>query len=190
MRTLTRKGSALGGILIALLVLVGCMVAPPPADGQAEEEHGHAAEPVDAQAEVAHEEEPTEAHADIAPSDLVNLNDMTEEQLMTTIPGFTEHMAHEFFHHQPYLSIQQFRRDVGAHIDDEQLAFYEQYVFVPVDINEADGETLKQIPGVDDAVAEALMAARPYASPEAFLEKLTSFVTAGQREAAAIYLKE
>ena len=43
-----------------------------------------------------------------------------------------------------------------------RLPFYENYVYVPVDVNESDKETLKQIPGLDDAMADALMAARPF----------------------------
>ena len=197
MKILTRRFYAICVLLIALLVLGGCMVAPSQEEGHVEEEDGHAeeltdghAEEVDGHAEVAFVEVPADGHADVAPSGLINLNDMSEERLMTTIPGFTELMAHEFLEHQPYPSIQQFRRDVGAHISDEQLTFYEKHVFVPVDINESDGETLKQIPGVDGHVAEELMTNRPYDSQEEFLEILASFLTAEQLEVTPIYLED
>jgi hypothetical protein len=72
----------------------------------------------------------------------INLNNMTEEQLMDTIPDFSSRMVREFFEYQPYVSIQQFRREIGKYVDEAQVAAYEQYVFVPVDANEADADTL------------------------------------------------
>ena len=120
----------------------------------------------------------------------INLNDMTEEQLIETIPDIGENMIHEFFEYQPYVSIQQFRRDIGKYVDEEQVAFYEEYVFVPVDVNESDQETLMQIPGVDEAIAEALMEARPFDSNDAFLAVLSEHVSVEEVEAATPYLIE
>ena len=57
-----------------------------------------------------------------------------------------------------------------------EVAAYEQYVYVPVDPNSADAETLMQLTGVDEAIAEALIEARPYASADAFLERLAASV--------------
>lgn len=85
-------------------------------------------------------------------------------------------MVREFFEYQPYVSIQQFRREIGKYVDDEQVAYYEQYIYVPVCANDSDPETLKQIPGVDDAIAESLMAAGPFASDDAFLAALAEHV--------------
>lgn len=118
----------------------------------------------------------------------INLNDMTEEQLLTTIPDFGNRMVREFFEYQPYVSIQQFRREIGKYVDDAQVAEYEKYVYVPVDVDNADAETLKQIPGIDDTMAEALISARPYGTNELFLAKLAEYLTAEQVAAAATYL--
>ncbi len=161
------------------------MVTEPTQEGHVEEEHA-----LSEKTEGAHGEESEEERPDIGIEDQINLNDMTEEQLLTTIPGLSEHMVHEFFYHRPYLSVLQFRRDVGAHIDDEQLAFYEQFLFVPGDVNESDSETLKQIPGFDEHAAEAFMAARSYASQEELLGALASFVDADQLEPAALFIEE
>ena len=122
--------------------------------------------------------------------DRINLNDMTREQLMQTIPGFGSRMVREFFEYQPYVSIQQFRREIGKYVDDEQVAFYESYIYVPVDVNESDAETLKQIPGLNDLMAEWLMAARPFDSSNAFLAALSEHVSEEQLELAASYLTE
>ena len=115
---------------------------------------------------------------------------MTREQLLETIPDFGNRMVREFFEYQPYVSIQQFRREIGKYVDGEQVAFYESYVFVPVDVNESDAETLQQIPGLTDEIAEELMAARPFDSNDAFLAALSENVSAEQFDAAPSYLNE
>ncbi len=120
----------------------------------------------------------------------IDLNNMTREELMATIPEFGSRMVREFFEYQPYISIQQFRREIGKYVDEAQVTFYEGYVFVPVDINEADAETLKQIPGIDDAIAEAMMAPRPFESRESFLDALSERIGEDGSELAVPYLKD
>jgi DNA uptake protein ComE-like DNA-binding protein len=93
-----------------------------------------------------------------------------------TIPGVGNRMVREFMEYRPYVSIRQFRREIGKYVSDEQVAAYEQYVYVPVDPNSADAETLMQLTGVDEAIAEALIEARPYASADAILERLAASV--------------
>jgi radical SAM superfamily enzyme with C-terminal helix-hairpin-helix motif len=97
-------------------------------------------------------------------------------------------MVREFFEYRPYISIQQFRREIGKYVSAEQVAAYEQYVYVPVDVDAADAETLQQLPGVDATVAAALIAGRPYGSNEAFLAKLGTSVAAADAKLAAAYL--
>lgn len=122
--------------------------------------------------------------------DKINLNDMTRDELLDTIPDFGSRMVREFFEYQPYVSIQQFRREIGKYVDDEQVAFYEQFIYVPVCADDSDAETLKQIPGVDDAIAELLMAARPFASNDAFLTALSEHLDQEQLEIARLYLNQ
>ena len=131
----------------------------------------------------------TEPAAAVAMTKL-NLNTVTGDELLNTIPGFGDRMVREFQEYRPYISIQQFRREIGKYVDDAQVADYEQYVYVPVDVNESDAETLKQLPGVDDAIAEELMAARPYDSNDAFLSKLAELVSPEDAAAASGYLAQ
>jgi radical SAM superfamily enzyme with C-terminal helix-hairpin-helix motif len=119
----------------------------------------------------------------------INLNNMTEDQLMSTIPDFSSRMVREFFEYQPYVSIQQFRREIGKYVDEAQVSAYEQYVFVPVSVDESDAETLQQIPGLDESIAAELMDGRPYGSNEAFLAKLAEYLSAEQTAVAASYLQ-
>lgn len=120
----------------------------------------------------------------------VNLNNMTRDQLIETIPDFGSRMVREFFEYQPYVSIQQFRREIGKYVDDVQVTGYEQYVFVPVDVDGSDAETLMQIPGVDTAIASRLMDGRPYGSNDGFLDKLGELISAEQLAVATSYLTE
>jgi radical SAM superfamily enzyme with C-terminal helix-hairpin-helix motif len=97
-------------------------------------------------------------------------------------------MVREFLEYRPYTSILQFRKEIGKYVSADVVAGYEQYVFVPVAINDADAETLKQIPGVDDATAADLIAGRPYATNADFLTRLGTHVSAANTAAAEAYL--
>lgn len=116
-----------------------------------------------------------------------NLNTASADDFLT-VPNVGNRMVREFMEYRPYTSILQFRREIGKYVDEQQVAEYEQYVFVPVDVNQADPETLKQLPGVDDALAAELVAGRPYASLDDFLAKLSARVSAAQLEAARSYV--
>lgn len=136
------------------------------------------------------DEEAEETAVSVEPiaNDKINLNQMTSEQLLATIPNFGSRMVREFFEYQPYISIQQFRQEIGKYVDDAQVAAYEEYVYVPVSVDDSDAETLKQIPGIDDTIAAALMAARPFGSNDAFLAKLSELAPAIDPGLAVSYL--
>lgn len=104
------------------------------------------------------------------------------------IPGMTDRMVHEFEEYRPYASIQQFRREIGKYVSEDVVAEYEKYVFVPVDPNNCDAPTLMQLPGVDASVADELIASRPFASRDAFLEALAPMVEPGQLDGAGAFL--
>jgi DNA uptake protein ComE-like DNA-binding protein len=118
----------------------------------------------------------------------LNVNTASEEEFLAHIPGFGKKMAHEFEEYRPYRSIQQFRREIGKYVDAAQVAEYEKYVFVPIDENASDANTLRQIPGLDEKEAGELVAGRPYASREAFLSKLSEKVSADELAVARTYL--
>lgn len=137
-------------------------------------------------------EQPAPASAEqpaVTTATKLNLNTVTEAELLDTIPDFGNRMVREFFEYRPYVSIQQFRREIGKYVDEAQVAAYEQYVYVPVNVNEADDATVMQIPGVDQTVADALIAARPYESSAVFLDKLAELAPSVDRAAAESYLE-
>ena len=118
----------------------------------------------------------------------LNLNTASGNDFLTNIPGLGNRMVHEFEEYRPYRSIQQFRRDIGKYVNPAQVAEYEKYVYVPIAENESDAATLQQIPGLDAAEAGALIAGRPFASPDAFLSKLSEKVSTEELAVAKTYL--
>lgn len=119
----------------------------------------------------------------------INLNTASSDEFRT-IPNVGDRMVREFEEYRPYISIQQFRREMGKYVDEGQIAEYEQYVYVPIDPNESDSETLMQIPGLDASEASALTEARPFDSDDAFLNALSEYVSQSELETAEGYLAE
>ncbi|MGB3329698.1 MAG: helix-hairpin-helix domain-containing protein [Thermomicrobiales bacterium] len=119
----------------------------------------------------------------------VNLNTATDEEILAS-PGTGDRMLKEFKEYRPYTSIVQFRQELGKYVGNDQVTAWEAYVYVPVDPNTADAETLKQLPGVDDTIAQKLIDGRSYASNDAFLKALASLVSPADAAAAAPYLQQ
>ena len=57
----------------------------------------------------------------------LNLNTASAEDFMT-IPGVGERMTHEFMEYRPYSTIEQFRREIGKYVDDDEVARLERYL--------------------------------------------------------------
>ena len=93
------------------------------------------------------EEQSTELYAKLFIP--INLNTAPREEILL-VPGLGDRMAHEFEEYRPYVAIEQFRREIGKYVDDEEVARLEQYVFVPVNLNTASDEAILSIPGVGD----------------------------------------
>ena len=118
----------------------------------------------------------------------LNVNTASANDFLTTIPGMGNKMVHEFEEYRPYKSIQQFRKEMGKYVKPEQVAEYEKYIFVPIKVSDSDAATLQQVPGLDANEAQSLIAARPFASNDAFLAKLTGSVSEAELAVAKTYL--
>jgi len=57
----------------------------------------------------------------------IDLNTASEDDILL-IPGVDKRMAHEFEEYRPYTSMEQFRREIGKYVDEEEVARLEQYV--------------------------------------------------------------
>jgi len=189
-------------LLLGLLALAGCSQSQPTTSASADTTAAPvvvdtqpaatqpAAEPMATEAQPAAESTPTEAQPAVdanAAAVKLNLNTATSEEFQT-VPDVGNRMVREFNEYRPYSSILQFRKEIGKYVDDAQVAAYEAYLFVPIDPNTSDTATLQQIPGVDEALAAALIDVRPYASTAAFVDKLAESLTPEQVAVAESYL--
>jgi DNA uptake protein ComE-like DNA-binding protein len=57
----------------------------------------------------------------------INLNTASDEDILS-IPGVGNRMLREFKEYRPYQSIEQFRREIGKYVDEEEVARLERYV--------------------------------------------------------------
>lgn len=105
----------------------------------------------------------------------LNLNTASREEIMR-IPGMSKKMAHEFEEYRPYESLDQFRREIGKYVDDDEVARLEQFVFVPLDLNSASSEALLTIPGISRRMVHEFEEYRPYSSMEQFRREIGKYV--------------
>ncbi|CDX58010.1 conserved exported hypothetical protein [Mesorhizobium plurifarium] len=57
----------------------------------------------------------------------IDLNEATEDEI-AVIPGMSRRMIHEFEEYRPYTSIEQFNREIGKYVDDDEVARLRSYV--------------------------------------------------------------
>ncbi len=57
----------------------------------------------------------------------LKLNSASDSDIQL-IPGVGKKMAHEFEEYRPYTSMEQFRREIGKYVDEQEVARLEQYV--------------------------------------------------------------
>lgn len=109
----------------------------------------------------------------------LNLNDTSEEEILL-VPGVGDRMAHEFEEYRPYIHLAEFRREIGKYVDDDEVARLEQFVFVPVDLNEATDEDILSIPGIGDRMLHEFKEYRPYTAIEQFRREMGKYVDEGE----------
>jgi len=105
----------------------------------------------------------------------VDLNAASEDELKL-VAGINRKMVHEFEEYRPYNSIEQFQREIGKYVDEDEVARYEQYVFVPMDLNSASSEAFASIPGMSGKMVREFEEYRPYSSMEQFRREMGKYV--------------
>ena len=105
----------------------------------------------------------------------MNLNSASEEEIML-IPGMSARMVHEFEEYRPYTSMEQFRREIGKYVDEDEVARLEQYVFAPMKLNNASSEDFMTIPGMTRRMVREFEEYRPYTSMEQFRREIGKYV--------------
>ena len=105
----------------------------------------------------------------------INLNAATKREI-DLVPGMTRKMHHEFEEYRPYKKLAQFRREMGKYVDKEEVARFEQYVFVPLDLNSATAEEILTIPGVGKRMLHEFEEYRPYRNIAQFRREIGKYV--------------
>jgi len=59
----------------------------------------------------------------------LDLNSASSEDF-ATIPGVGPRMIHEFEEYRPYVGIEQFRREMGKYVDEDEVARFERYMTI------------------------------------------------------------
>jgi DNA uptake protein ComE-like DNA-binding protein len=113
----------------------------------------------------------------------INLNGATREEIRL-IPGVTDRLAHEFEEYRPYTSLEQFRREIGKYVAAAEVARFEQYVFVPMNLNTASRDAFLTIPALTARMAHEFEEYRPYSSFEQFQREIGKYVD--QKEVARL----
>ena len=57
----------------------------------------------------------------------INLNTASRENILL-IPGVGRRMAHEFEEYRPYSNLEQFRREIGKYVDEQEVLRLQMYV--------------------------------------------------------------
>jgi DNA uptake protein ComE-like DNA-binding protein len=111
----------------------------------------------------------------------INLNTASRAEILL-IPGLNDRMAHEFEEYRPYTSLEQFRREIGKYVPAAEVARLEQYVFVPMSLNNAPGAAFLTIPRMTQRMVHEFEEYRPYTSFEQFRREIGKYVD--QKEVA------
>lgn len=120
-----------------------------------------------------------------------NLN-TTKEKDFKMIPGVGDKMAHEFEEYRPYTSILQFKREIGKYVDQEEVARYLDYVFVPVELNTSSEDDIKALPGIGNKMTHEFLEYRPYKNLAQFRKEIGKYVDEKElnRLERFVYLKD
>jgi DNA uptake protein ComE-like DNA-binding protein len=105
----------------------------------------------------------------------INLNTASDAEIQL-IPGLGPRMLHEFKEYRPYRAMAQFRREIGKYVDDKEVARFEQYVFVPINLNTASDADILSIPGMGQRMLGEFKEYRPYKAMAQFRREIGKYV--------------
>lgn len=107
----------------------------------------------------------------------VNLNTATDAEF-NLIPGMGPKMLKEFNEYRPYASLAAWRKAIGKYVDAAEVARFEQYVFVPVELNSATDADILSIPGAGRRMVREFKEYRPWKNEAQFQKEIGKYVDA------------
>lgn len=105
----------------------------------------------------------------------INRNTSTRDEILL-VPGVGSRMAHEFEEYRPYKAMAQFHREIGKYVDDTELERLAQFVFVPINLNEASDDDILTIPGLGNRMLHEFKEYRPYKNFLQFRREIGKYV--------------
>jgi len=118
----------------------------------------------------------------------LNLNEAARDEILL-VPGIGDRMAHEFEEYRPYRALAEFRREIGKYVDDDEVARLEQFVFVPVSLNQGSDEAILSIPGVGSRMLHEFKEYRPYRALAEFRREIGKYVDESEVARLERYVK-
>jgi DNA uptake protein ComE-like DNA-binding protein len=106
----------------------------------------------------------------------INLNTATRPEIML-VPGMGARMVREFEEYRPYKALAQFDREIGKYVSKDEVARFQQYVFIPLDLNTASDADLLTIPGLGQRMLREFKEYRPYQNIEQFRREIGKYVS-------------
>lgn len=105
----------------------------------------------------------------------INLNDVANDEILL-IPGVGDRMAHEFEEYRPYVDMDEFHREIGKYVDEDEVARLARYVYVPINLNDASREAIMAVPGMSERMAHEFEEYRPYTDLDQFRREIGKYV--------------
>ncbi len=114
----------------------------------------------------------------------INLNTATAPEILL-IPRIARRMTHEFEEYRPWISMAQFDKEIGKDVDATEVARLKQYLFIPIDLNNATDEQFKTIPNLAGNMLHEFKEYRPWKTKAQFDKEIGKYV--GPKETARLW---
>ncbi|MEO7273979.1 MAG: hypothetical protein ABIX28_12545 [Vicinamibacterales bacterium] len=114
----------------------------------------------------------------------INLNTGTAPEILL-IPKVARRMTREFEEYRPWISMAQFDKEIGKYVDATEVARLKQYLFIPIDLNNATDDQFKTIPNLAGNMLREFKEYRPWKTQAQFDKEIGKYV--GPKETARLW---
>jgi len=114
----------------------------------------------------------------------INLNTATAPEILL-IPRVAKRMTHEFEEYRPWISMAQFDKEIGKYVDAAEVSRLKQYLFIPIDLNNATDDQFKTIPNLGANMLREFKEYRPWKTKAQFDKEIGKYV--GDKETARLW---
>ena len=106
----------------------------------------------------------------------VNLNTATDQEILSIPAAQSNRVLREFKEYRPYKSLAVFHKEMRKYWDEAEVSRLEQYVFVPINLNNATDEEILSIPAAQqNRVLREFKEYRPYTSLDQFHKEMRKY---------------